>query len=98
MLLHLWCLIDGWEFILSYLIVLLKWGVSRLTEGATKERGNINWEKKREVGERVDGKLTHQGRGKSIKILDRHTLTRLDMSNVFMHKCFRFYRALCRLN
>lgn len=27
---------DG-SFILSYLIVLLKWGVSRLTEGATKE-------------------------------------------------------------
>lgn len=38
MLLHLQCLIDGRELILSYLIVLLKWGVSRLTEGATKER------------------------------------------------------------
>lgn len=34
MLLHLPCLID--EFILSYLIVFLKWGVSRLTEGAKR--------------------------------------------------------------
>lgn len=54
MLLHLQCLIDGREFILSYLIILLKWGVSRLTEGATKEgrKRRHQLEKKKEGGGR----------------------------------------------
>lgn len=38
-------------FILSYLIVLLKWGVSRLTEGATKERRK----RRHQLGKKLGG-------------------------------------------
>lgn len=97
-LLHLQYLIDGRDFRLSHLVVLLKWGVSRLTEGPTKERRRRRHQLKKrgEVGARVHGKLTHQGREKHQKILDSNTLAVTCIADFSTRQKFHHW-ALCSL-
>lgn len=86
MRLHLQCLIDGREFILSYLIISFEVGSQqidwRTDKGPEEEETSIGKKNTEVVGERVHGKLTHQGREKSQKMLDRNTL----VVNTFVRK------------